>query len=381
MAKGKALTSDPDLAPAQIAARTEWALKVLSCRPRSRERTAMLQAMMAALGLERTQAYNVVKAVSERGRDGVARKVRSDAGEVRFSDTLREAWIDFASNPVRHHWRLSEKKKEFRRLYTRKGEPFPSNNTLGRWWSESDAALAMTGREFGRSRKRYLKMGAAYPNHVWQADQHQADFEVVEYQVDKRTGEITGERRYRPLLFTFADCFSGAVMAGIYYEGHHTAYSTEVVEKTLLAALYPDDKRGMPFCGVPEIIYWDNGKPHCSQWMERAAASLGIELIFSKPKEPTSHGFIEGYHNTIIDRFEKKQPGYVGRNPVDKPLAVRMLADGELPAPDYLTLDQVNAAWQAWLPEYHEAEYRSADAVDGAAVLSLVVLEIGRAHV
>ena len=367
MATGAPISSDEELAAAQRLARVHWAdqwIKADKAGDAAAKRYAFAQLQVQG-GLQRSHAYRIIDKVKKDAKTALERKRRSDAGDPRFDADLVASWIDFATDPRKQPWPLKARIEAFEKAYRGERKTWPHANSFRRWYAEVDPAYSMTAREFETSRRRFLSMGAAYPNQVGQADQHQADFEVVAYEVDKRTGEIIGERTFRPLLFTFADCYSGQVMAGIYYEGSHTAYSTAIVAQTLLAAMYPHPEMGMPACGVPEILYWDNGKPHTSVWIERVAEALGIDLQYSKPRVPTSHGFIEGYHNTIINGFERLQPGYTGKNPIDKPLERRLVADGQIAAPTLKTLAQINADWQAYLPEYHEAEYRAGDPVDG----------------
>lgn len=45
--------------------------------------------------------------------------------------------------------------------------------------------------------------------------------------------------------------------------------------------------------GVPEAVFFDNGKQYRSKWMVRTCSKLGIRLLFAKPYSPESKGYGE----------------------------------------------------------------------------------------
>lgn len=45
--------------------------------------------------------------------------------------------------------------------------------------------------------------------------------------------------------------------------------------------------------GLPERVYFDNGKQYRTKWMHRVCAKLGIRLLFAKPYSPESTGYGE----------------------------------------------------------------------------------------
>jgi putative transposase len=44
--------------------------------------------------------------------------------------------------------------------------------------------------------------------------------------------------------------------------------------------------------GVPESVYFDNGKQYRTKWMSRTCSKLGTRLIFAKPYSPESKGYV-----------------------------------------------------------------------------------------
>lgn len=45
--------------------------------------------------------------------------------------------------------------------------------------------------------------------------------------------------------------------------------------------------------GIPERVYFDNGKQYRNKWMLRACDILGIKLIYAKPYSPESTGYVK----------------------------------------------------------------------------------------
>jgi transposase InsO family protein len=88
--------------------------------------------------------------------------------------------------------------------------------------------------------------------------------------------------------------------------------------------------------GIPERVYFDNGKQYRNKWMLRACDILGIKLIYAKPYSPESTGKIERF-NLTVNAF---------------------LDELSLQKPD--SLAKVNASFNVWLSEcYHNKEHSS----------------------
>ncbi len=342
-----------------VALREHWCLQVRATAPRSAERTAALQAMAEACDLSIGQCYALVQRFVEKGRTGLERREHGAKGRaLALPPAQVNDWIAWATDLRRAHWPVQTRINEYRAHIQRSQgrEVECSDMSLQRYLKKADPRLMMTAKQAQRELQRRMKMEAPYANFLWQADQRQADLFVRE--IDEATGEVS---EYRPLLFSFIDYRSGAVMGGFYFKGKHTAYPTEIVEAALLDSIYANPRTNLPFCGTPEVLYWDNGAPHKSAWMRRLAEVLGIELVFGIPGEPEAHGLMEGYHRIIKDRFECTLPGFVGGDNREdqRPAQMRLYDEGELPGPvPLLTLDELNDRWYAWQGDLHRASYR-----------------------
>lgn len=82
--------------------------------------------------------------------------------------------------------------------------------------------------------------------------------------------------------------------------------------------------------GVPEAVYFDNGKQFRTKWMTRTCSKLGTRLLYAKPYAPESKGKIERF-NRIVDSFLN-----------------------EVTVAKSNTLEQLNQQFQVWLSECYQ---------------------------
>ena len=88
--------------------------------------------------------------------------------------------------------------------------------------------------------------------------------------------------------------------------------------------------------GIPDAVYFDNGKQYRTKWMARACSKLGIKLLFAKPYSPEATGKVERF-NRVVDSF---------------------LAESALEKPQ--TLDRLNDLFDVWLDECYQNKPHSA---------------------
>ena len=105
--------------------------------------------------------------------------------------------------------------------------------------------------------------------------------------------------------------------------GFYANQKTDIIEDTLRQAL-------MAF-GQPQAIYVDNGKQYRSDWLRKACAKLGIQLLHAKAYHPDGKGKIE--------RFNRSLDAFLAECALEKPK----------------TLGELNASFRAWLDgTYHK---------------------------
>lgn len=88
--------------------------------------------------------------------------------------------------------------------------------------------------------------------------------------------------------------------------------------------------------GVPEAIYFDNGKQYRTKWMARTCSKLGTRLLYAKPYSAESKGKIERFNRTV--------DSFLGEVALEKPNS----------------LDQLNELFQVWLSECYQNKPHSA---------------------
>ncbi len=125
-------------------------------------------------------------------------------------------------------------------------------------------------------------------------------------------------------LVTFIDDATRFVLHGEFYP---------VMDKTIVEDCF---RRAIQKFGVPESVYFDNGKQYRTKWMTRACSKLGIRLLFVKPYSPEATGKVERF-NRVVDAF---------------------LSEAALEKPK--TPERLNELFQVWLSECYQNKPHSA---------------------
>ncbi|MDU2241541.1 MAG: DDE-type integrase/transposase/recombinase [Paenibacillus sp.] len=125
-------------------------------------------------------------------------------------------------------------------------------------------------------------------------------------------------------LVTFIDDATRFVLHGEFYP---------VMDKTIVEDCF---RQAIQKFGVPESVYFDNGKQYRTKWMTRACSKLGIRLLFAKPYSPEATGKVERF-NRVVDAF---------------------LSEAALEKPK--TLERLNELFAVWLSECYQNKSHSA---------------------
>jgi len=88
--------------------------------------------------------------------------------------------------------------------------------------------------------------------------------------------------------------------------------------------------------GVPEKVYFDNGRQYKNRWMSRACAKLGIRLLYARPYSPESRGKSE--------RFNRAVGSFLNEAQLEKPQS----------------LEKLNELFAVWLEECYQNKSHSA---------------------
>lgn len=133
-----------------------------------------------------------------------------------------------------------------------------------------------------------------------------------------------GGTKKQVFLVTFIDDATRFVLHGEFYP---------IMDKSIIEDCF---RKAIQKYGVPESVYFDNGKQYKTKQMTRICSKLGIRLLFAKPYSPESTGKVERF-NRVVDGF---------------------LAEAALEKPK--SLEQLNDHFQVWLAECHQAKPHSA---------------------
>jgi putative transposase len=69
----------------------------------------------------------------------------------------------------------------------------------------------------------------------------------------------------------------------VLHAGFYPTLDQQIVERGFRQAIQTH--------GVPEGVYFDNGKQYRTKWMKRTCSKLGIRLLFAKPYSPEATGY------------------------------------------------------------------------------------------
>jgi transposase InsO family protein len=162
-------------------------------------------------------------------------------------------------------------------------------------------------RQGGLAARRFVRISR---NDMWHSDIKYGPF-------------ITEKGRKKQIyMVTFLDDATRYVVHGEFYD----SIDQSVVEDCFRKAVMKE--------GLPQRVYFDNGKQYRTKWMERACAILDIKLLYAKPYSPESTGKIERFNRTaekFLDEVRLKKP---------------------------LTLGDYNEYFKVWLAEcYHNKKH------------------------
>ena len=237
------------------------------------------------------------------GLPGLLRKERADRGDRRaISARLREAVEGLALE--RPPLPLSSVHRQVCQFAQLIGEAAPS------YWVVRDIALSLPRdlqtlaqrgpRRFGELYDLVHRRDASTANALWQADHAQLDILLLR--------DDCGSAR--PWLTAVIDDYSRAVA------GFYLSFDPPSVLRTSLALRQGIWRKFEPhwqICGIPDVLYTDNGADFTSKHLEQVAIDLKIRLVFSTPGKPQGRGKIERFFRTVNEMFLCDLEGYTRR--------------------------------------------------------------------
>lgn len=169
------------------------------------------------------------------------------------------------------------------------------------------------------------------PNAIWQADHTPLDILLIH----------PDGTAAKPWLTTVIDDHSRAVA------GYFLSFEDPSALHTSLAlrqAIWRKEDPRWIVCGIPDVLYTDNGSDFTSQHLEQVGADLKIRLVFSIPGKPRGRGRIERFFSTVNQMLLCEMDGYAP-------------AGGVVRGNPTLTLAEFDRRFRAFLLDvYHRRE-------------------------
>jgi putative transposase len=138
---------------------------------------------------------------------------------------------------------------------------------------------------------------ASQSNAIWQADHCLLDVLVIGPKAKPQ----------KPWLTVIMDDYSRAVA------GYFLSFDAPSAIQTSLAlrqAIWRKNDPHWNICGIPDVLYTDNGSDFTSHHLEQVSADLKMRLVFSIPGRPRGRGRIERFFSTVTQMFLCELPGY-----------------------------------------------------------------------
>ena len=199
------------------------------------------------------------------------------------------------------HLPLAALFRQVQRLSKNLGEKAPSYGTVFNIVRDLGADLVTLAHEGTKAYSNTFELvhrrEADGPNAIWQADHTPLDILLI-----RPDGETA-----KPWLSTVIDDYSRAVA------GYFLSFQDPSALHTSLAlrqAIWRKEDARWVVCGIPDVLYTDNGSDFTSNHLEQVGADLKIRLVFSIPGKPRGRGRIERFFSTVNEMFLCELDGY-----------------------------------------------------------------------
>jgi putative transposase len=298
------------------------------------ENNEPLTSVAQAAGIPYRTAHRLVSEYRRSGLAALVRKKRTDRGERRVvSVKLKEAIEGLALQkpplPIAALFR------QVLRLALDLGEKAPSYGTVFNIVRGLPADLVTLAHEGTKAYSNTFELvhrrEAVGPNAIWQADHTPLDILLV-----RPDGEPA-----KPWLTTVIDDYSRAV-AGYFllFEDPSSLHTSLALRQAIWRK---EDPRWI-VCGIPDVLYTDNGSDFTSHHLEQVSVDLKIRLVFSIPGKPRGRGRIERFFSTVNEMFLCELDGFAP-------------ASGAVRGKPTLTLTEFDARFRTFLLDvYHRRQ-------------------------
>lgn len=241
-----------------------------------------------------------IKNYQENGLKGLKRKVRSDKGQqqkiTKELAELVEALI-LKKPPIS----LAAIHREVIKVAQKKGITVPTYRVVWLTAKQIDPALVLLAQEgskvYEQEYELLYRREATAPNEIWQADHTPLDIVLL---------DENGESR-KPWLTIIIDDYSRAICGYFISFGEPCSIHTALA---LRQAIWRKKNPKWQVCGIPQILYSDNGSDFKSNHIKQVAIDLKIQLKNSIPDKPRGRGRVERFFLTVNQLLLMNLAGY-----------------------------------------------------------------------
>lgn len=275
-----------------------------------------------------------LKSYRAHGLVGLERKSRSDKCKRRSVDEEFENLIKALalSKPKLSITTIHEKIKK---LAQERGKKIPKYNVvydIVRSLKPSLMTLAHEGSVAYRDKYELIyRRENASANELWQADHTPLDILIL----DEKGNPV------KPWLTIIEDDYSRAICGFYLSFDHPCAVNTALA---LRQAIWRKSNPQWQVCGIPQMLYTDNGSDFISEHIDKVSIALKIRLVNSIPGRPQGKGKVERFFLTLLRKFLEPLPGYAPK--------------GDSKSPPRLNLDQLSAKLEDFIVQtYHQTSH------------------------
>jgi len=248
-----------------------------------------------------------VKSYREQGLAGLERKPYSGKGKRRIINEVLEKTVEalvLQKPPITYaaiHRKVVKIAKE-------KGYKVPTYIVVRDIAKSMDTGMVVLAHEGSKAYNQIYELiyrrESEAPNAMWQADHTLLDILLIDENGNAR----------KPWLTIIIDDYSRAIC------GYFLSFDAPCAINVALAlrqAIWRKENHHWQVCGIPEVLYTDNGSDFKSKHIEQVAADLKIRLVNSIPDKPQGKGRVERFFLTIIQTFLMDFSGYAPAGYID----------------------------------------------------------------
>jgi len=262
------------------------------------ESTLPQLAIHHSIGLRSLRRW--VKLYREDGLQGLQRKERSTKGKRTSVNKELEEVVEalVLKKPPLTYTAIHRKIVE---IAKHKNLPEPSYIVVRDIAKNINRGLLVLSHEgskaYNQSFGLIFRREAGRPNEMWQADHTPLDIVLLD---DKGQGR-------KPWLTIIIDDYSRAI-CGFFLSFNHPC--SLHVALALRQAIWRKSNSKWQICGIPSILYTDNGSDFISKHIKQVAVDLKIQLKNSIPGKPQGRGRVERFFLTVTQLLLMNLPGY-----------------------------------------------------------------------